>query len=537
MKKLLTAFLIIFSVALPAQVIRSNTNKVSIRDGRELKKDYWYISPEVRPDVYETVSSSVPHTVTFITDVDSISFRVKTGQKYAFVILLNGKDSAHTQVAGVKQLSGTGFSPPPPFSAAQLKQVQNAAVPFKSITATKPGSPSDYTDLAPFGRLVGNAQIIALGESTHGTSEFFSMKHRILEYAVVNLHVRAFVLEDNQLHVEQINNYVLYGKGKLRSLIRLLFGVWVRQEVVDMIEWLKDYNLQHPGDQVEFIGMDMQSPFMAMDSLDAFLQRKDTALHSRVRQLLGNYRTGFAGSYTATATEKNAWFNNAQKSFDLLLPEKAKWLATAGNRADSTSAEWALQNARVIRQCARGLITGQLKLYRDSAMAENIQWILAMRPAGTRIVVWAHDFHISRGEHPAAANNYYNGISMGSWLSKWYGKDYKAFGLETYSGTFTAMKTYTDFNLVDCALVISPPGTLDEALHQACRNKKSPYLFLGLDQIRNSTKEFKWLQEPTYVRFANHVCEGNSYGLKHAIPYQFDGIFFIDVTKGSTLIK
>ena len=160
-----------------------------------------------------------------------------------------------------------------------------------------------------------------------------------------------------------------------------------------------------------------------------------------------------------------------------------------------------------------------------------------MRKSGTRMVVWAHDFHISRGDNSIAQNNYYNGISMGSWLSKWYGDKYKAFGLETFSGEFTAMKTYTDYDLINCSLVNSPVGTLDEALHQIADKKQNSYLFLNLNKVRLKPKEFKWLCVPTYVRFANHVCEGNSYGLKHSIPYQFDGIFFINKTTGSKLIK
>jgi len=30
---------------------------------------------------------------------------------------------------------------------------------------------------------------------------------------------------------------------------------------------------------------------------------------------------------------------------------------------------------------------------------------------------------------------------------------------------------------------------------------------------------------------------GNSYGLKHSLPFQFDGVFFIDKTSESHLLK
>ncbi len=538
MKLQLLALLLAVSISLSSQVIRSNSNKITIRDGQELKKDYWTLAPEVKPDIYETISSENPHRVTFISDIDSMSFDVKLDQTYLFVILLNGKDSAYTQISGVKQLTGVyTFVPPPPFSDLQIKQLTETVSSFKRIHATGAGEKQDLSDLAAFGKVVGNAQIIALGESTHGTGEFFSMKHRALEYAVTKLNVRVFAIEDNQLNVELVNNYVLNGQGKLLTVMRGMFGVWVRQEVLDMIEWLKKYNMEHPDKKVEFVGFDMQNPVMAFDSLESFLTKRDKEFNSKVQKLLFDYRKGFPNSYTAGDNDKTNWFNSTQQVLNMMRSEKNKWLRSCKNKSDSLSVEWAVQNANVIRQSARGLLTGQLKLYRDSAMAENIKWTLSVRKKGTRMLVWAHDFHISRGDDPIAQNNYYGGISMGSWLSKWYGINYKAFGLETFSGEFTAMKTYTDYNLIHCTLALAPVGTLDEALHQIADKKHNPYLFLDLNKVRSKPTEFKWLCEPTYVRFANHVCEGNSYNLKHSVPYQFDGIFFIDKTTGSRLIK
>jgi hypothetical protein len=66
-----------------------------IKDGNVLKKGIWIITPEAKPDIYVTNNKKV----TFYTDKDSITFKInpKVG-KYDFVILLNGKDSAFTQI-------------------------------------------------------------------------------------------------------------------------------------------------------------------------------------------------------------------------------------------------------------------------------------------------------------------------------------------------------------------------------------------------------------------------------------------------------
>lgn len=90
-------------------VIKATSRNVKIRDGAVLK-DWWYIVPEARPDVYWVDFPQKEQAVTFITDIDSISFVVKHGMAYDFVILVNGKDSAFTQIAGVykHQINCTG---------------------------------------------------------------------------------------------------------------------------------------------------------------------------------------------------------------------------------------------------------------------------------------------------------------------------------------------------------------------------------------------------------------------------------------------
>jgi len=97
---------IFFVVSLFAQnnlpVIKATSRNVKIRDGAVLK-DWWYIVPEARPDVYWVDFPRKEQAVTFITDIDSISFVVKHGMAYSFVIVVNGKDSAFTQIAGVHQ--------------------------------------------------------------------------------------------------------------------------------------------------------------------------------------------------------------------------------------------------------------------------------------------------------------------------------------------------------------------------------------------------------------------------------------------------
>jgi len=77
-------------------IIKATSKKVDIRDGKNLSKQNWTISPELNPDVYET--SSLGKKVTFITDKDSISVKIKKNTEFNFIVLLNDSIKANTQI-------------------------------------------------------------------------------------------------------------------------------------------------------------------------------------------------------------------------------------------------------------------------------------------------------------------------------------------------------------------------------------------------------------------------------------------------------
>jgi len=78
--------------------IKANSLQVDIKVDDNLIKNAWTIVPEANPDIYTTSAKKV----TFYTDIDSISFEVKSNEQYDFVILLNGKDSANTRIVWEK---------------------------------------------------------------------------------------------------------------------------------------------------------------------------------------------------------------------------------------------------------------------------------------------------------------------------------------------------------------------------------------------------------------------------------------------------
>ncbi len=143
-----------------------------------------------------------------------------------------------------------------------------------TLATTAPGA--GLADLEPMRAIVGKARIVALGEGTHGTREFFHLKHRMLEYLVTRMGFGLFAIEGGMAEARRLDDYVLTGKGDPKELLRSLrFWAWNTEEVLDLVEWMRVTN-RAGRHRVRFAGFDMQHPESAMADVRRFISRVDS---------------------------------------------------------------------------------------------------------------------------------------------------------------------------------------------------------------------------------------------------------------------
>ncbi|MGH7555565.1 MAG: erythromycin esterase family protein [Longimicrobiales bacterium] len=154
--------------------------------------------------------------------------------------------------------------------AAVAEWVRSTAIRLRTVEAGH-----GFADLQPLKPVVGNARIVSLGEATHGTREFFQLKHRLLEFLATEMGFTIFSIEANLPEAYRLNDYVLRGVGDPRQLLRgMYFWTWDTEEVLDMILWMRAFNASGRG-RVQFTGFDMQTPTVAMEIVQAFVTRYD----------------------------------------------------------------------------------------------------------------------------------------------------------------------------------------------------------------------------------------------------------------------
>lgn len=137
-------------------------------------------------------------------------------------------------------------------------------------------------DLAFLRGIVGDAHIVALGEATHGTHEFFQMKRRIVEYLATEMGFQLFGIEANMPEAYRVNDYVLTGRGDPKALLQgIYFWTWNTQEVLGLIEWMRQFNQSGKG-RIQFVGFDMQFPDTAAAIVERFVARAEPAYRDSV---------------------------------------------------------------------------------------------------------------------------------------------------------------------------------------------------------------------------------------------------------------
>src|SRR5678816_609679 len=80
-----------------------------------------------------------------------------------------------------------------------------------------------FADMQALKPLIGNARIVSLGEATHGTREFFQLKHRMLEFLATEMGFTIFSIEANLPEAYRLNDYVLNGTGDPAELLRGMY--------------------------------------------------------------------------------------------------------------------------------------------------------------------------------------------------------------------------------------------------------------------------------------------------------------------------
>lgn len=395
-------------------------------------------------------------------------------------------------------------------NSKELKWLQNHVVRIKTVQAG-----NGFDDLEPLKKIIGDARIVGLGENTHGSSEVFQMKHRLVEFLATEMGFTIFSIEANMPEAYRINNYVLYGIGDAKKLLKgMYFWTWNTQEVLNMIEWMKKFNCSRKG-IIQFTGFDMQVSLVAVENIRNFAEKYDRVLKSKIdsiEALFGKPNNKIQQVYEAKDTISYIK-HKCEHLLSYLSYNKDK-LVKATNIKEYN---WLVQNASIFYQCIVSIEQNELSsTYRDECMAKNIEWILDNNPKA-KIILWAHNEHISKQEG-----------AMGGNLSKKYGDNYFNIGFLSNSGTYTASNYNSHRITSNNIMIVGNPGSFEYSFHKT----GIPSFLFNYEQINEKQPECEWLTKSLNFRSIGALATPNQF--THAqISKMFDAIIYLDSTHAS----
>jgi erythromycin esterase len=387
---------------------------------------------------------------------------------------------------------------PPADPPPQLWFAQHA-LPLRT---TEPAA--DDSDLGPLLPLIGNARVVALGDATHGTHEFYSLKLRLVPYLVEHAGFRTVALE-GPYDLEALDTFVKTGQGDPAAALSVeAYFFWHIQEALDLVLWIRAWNAAGRP-TVSIASIDSVRPLAPTDAVVAYLRGADAGAADRAAaryDCLNDYWT--RNSYFATPPE----YHEACR--DGVRAVRAELEASHADEA-------ALHAARVAEQTEEDFATERLS--RDAHLAENILW----HAARAKTIVIGHMVHFGRLDYD------FNGprvVPAGTLLTAALGGDYVSFASTTYSGRLSQLLP-TGAAVVD--IPPPPPADIAQTLARAAIPAmvvplhNAPSWLAGRRQWRIAATNAPSMARPTFT------IEGD-------LAAGYDAIVYVDTTSATRLL-
>jgi erythromycin esterase-like protein len=145
-------------------------------------------------------------------------------------------------------------------------------------------------DFTPLVELIGDKPIVLLGESTHGTHEFYHARMLIARRLIEERGFESIVLEadwpdclhlNRHLHTYESDSYTM---ASLDAFKRFPQWMWRNSDFLAMADWLFVHNRKETtANQVSVFGMDLYSLYTSIREVIHYLDRVDPQAGQRAR--------------------------------------------------------------------------------------------------------------------------------------------------------------------------------------------------------------------------------------------------------------
>lgn len=327
---------------------------------------------------------------------------------------------------------------------------------------------------------IGDASVVLLGESTHGTHDFYAARAALTRKLIEERGFSAVAIEGDWPDALRVNRYV-QGAESAQDANRVLSGfarfptwMWRNTAVAEFVAWLHERNVTRPREQrAGFYGLDLYSLHASIRAVVDYLDKVSPEAARAARESYSCF------DHFGENTESYGWTTGkiggqsceeavARQLVTLREQRGALLLASGSEGADEFF--YAEQNARLALNAERYYRTmfhGRTESWnlRDQHMADTLEELLRHlrgRGQAPKVVVWAHNSHI--GDARATQMGDGGELNLGQLVREKHGDASRLLGFTTYMGTVIAASDWggtAEIKRVQPALA----GSYEELFH------------------------------------------------------------------------
>lgn len=393
--------------------------------------------------------------------------------------------------------------------------------------------PTDvHQDLDALAPLLSRARIVGLGEATHGTHEFFTLKHRLMRYLVEQLDFTHLAVELPWSMAKTYDDYI-QGDVELEAVITSPYAwTWKTEETLEMLAWLRRHNTTvDPAMRVRLHGVD---PQLSVEAGTRFVLDFVTGVDPPA---LAEFEPLYA---YATSDDESTWPQaqiDAEAAYELLADRRERYVASSSPEAFDE----VMQAARIVIQTstvrtARRNVSRAVAL-RDDYMAENTLWLLDQGAGDERVAVWAHNQHVILTRLGEAA-----GTPMGAHLREALGESYVAVGFDFAKGGFTARTAPTTPSGEQVAMPVeaqtiesAPQGSYSATFERLAVEA----FILDLHDLDPASPATEWLSDPHSALSVGAVfnpAHDDQFAVALTLIESYDALLFIRETTPTKVV-
>jgi len=259
-------------------------------------------------------------------------------------------------------------------------------------------------ELEPLLARLRSAQLVGLGESTHGDHQSQVLKSQLIRHLIAGQGLQQVVFEMNRSAGQALDMYVNEGKGDLADVIRErgVFKIWQTDDLASLVAWMRAY-VKKSGKSIRIHGIDCQSPAKDLAVVISFLEKVDPKAAAQTTKTYGSLFTADREGKTYLAWLKSrakadykAFSEPAVALERLLETHRATWSKVAGYEDAAYAARTTFQAFNVFERefgpQPREMSNPDPAYMgrRDRFMADNV----LRRIGNRRACLWAHNGHV-----------------------------------------------------------------------------------------------------------------------------------------------